>query len=127
MNICRCNCKTGEVCKTKRCRCRKQGPVCSDACGCDPKVCRNRDIDNRSALSDLSNNDTANTNSLLNDTYTHAVLGGRNSGGGASSGGEGSGGANRTFGLTKKVYMILFEDSLKHEGFYSFSPNVPLG
>ncbi len=63
-----CNCKAN-LCRNRQCRCRKQGPVCTDACGCDPATCRNRDVGERSALSDLSNNDT---NSLLNDTYTAA-------------------------------------------------------
>ena len=66
-----CRCKTG--CNSKRCNCRKSGPVCTDACGCDSNICQNRD-DKRQPLSEVSN-ETANTASLLNDTYTASILG----------------------------------------------------
>ncbi len=89
-----CRCKSSK-CRTKQCRCRKFGAACSSDCGCDKEACGNKNkrdgsspedagSDNRSALSDISN-DTANTNSLLNDTYTHTV------------GDAGAGAVNRTF------------------------------
>lgn len=76
-----CRCKEG--CKTKRCRCKKNSGTCDTSCGCDPSQCKNRPGEagndttggDRSSLSDISNNDTANTMSLLNDTYTSGIVG----------------------------------------------------
>jgi kinesin family protein 4/21/27 len=66
-----CKCKTG--CGSKRCACKKKGPVCNESCGCDPNVCRNRQERSEDSSSN-SNDDTANTMSLLNDTYNISVL-----------------------------------------------------
>jgi len=66
-DICKCKGK----CNTKRCPCVKNGPICTAACKCDVDACRNRDSDRNasSVLADCTNNDTANTMSLLNDTF----------------------------------------------------------
>jgi kinesin family protein 4/21/27 len=73
-----CGCKTG--CNSKRCACRKAGPLCKAGCKCDPDVCENRE-GKRNPLGDLTNdtttgskNDTASTESLLDDTYTMPIL-----------------------------------------------------
>ena len=73
-----CSCKSG--CATKKCKCVKSGTGCSDDCKCPLAICKNRKdnpdnsgngspIDDKSVLSDVSNNTTAGTMSLLNDTY----------------------------------------------------------
>merc|ERR1719436_1750737 len=70
-----CGCKNG--CKTKRCSCVKSGKGCSDTCKCPLALCGNRgeregpSSNDNTVLSDMSNNTTAGTMSLLNDTYTH--------------------------------------------------------
>ena len=62
----------------QRCACVKAEKECSDDCKCALAKCKNRDLDGQdgprkypdsSVLSDMSNNDTAGTMSLLNDTY----------------------------------------------------------
>ncbi len=73
-----CGCKANH-CGTKRCTCRKRGSSCTDKCSCDHDKCRNRSsaADGDSVLTDVTNttnNSTTNTMSLLNDTYTAAVL-----------------------------------------------------
>merc|ERR1711874_901630 len=68
-------CKNG--CKTKRCSCVKAGKGCSDTCKCPLAQCENRgdreaaptSSNDNTVLSDMSNNTTAGTMSLLNDTY----------------------------------------------------------
>ena len=69
-----CGCKNG--CKTKRCSCVKSGKGCSDTCKCPLAQCGNRgdrvegaSSNDNTVLSDMSNNTTAGTMSLLNDTY----------------------------------------------------------
>lgn len=63
-----CGCKTN--CGTGRCKCRKIRQICSDECRCSLQLCKNREnSDDKSVLSDVSNNTTAGTMSLLNDTY----------------------------------------------------------
>ena len=72
-----CGCKNG--CKTKRCSCLKSGKGCSDTCKCPLALCGNRgdragsggnlSSNDNTILSDMSNNTTAGTMSLLNDTY----------------------------------------------------------
>ena len=42
-------CTTG--CKTKRCSCKKSGPLCTLSCECIPSKCANREVPGSSSLS----------------------------------------------------------------------------
>ncbi len=80
-----CSCKTG--CNSKRCSCRANGPACDERCKCNATLCTNKaGAEKRSPFADITNdsnssmgtgnasdNDTANTASLLEETYTMPV------------------------------------------------------
>jgi len=75
-----CCCKTD--CRTKRCKCKKEGGWCSDICKCGVNKCINKEghsfsstleISNKENVSMTSESDADNTASLLSNTFDKSM------------------------------------------------------